>query len=174
MNDNQQNTPVSFGPLVADIVAPIDVLRKAITEEAMRIAAEFHERRLELSEGFSNLNVVVRERSEGKSVQIGWAIFHFRNGRRTGVSALKKHRGSSGYDLATIKLNSPDWLKAWACETELRLRPLREALDRLTSMERDAKVIAGRIAPQTFEDGSMGDDEDNQHLLGHDFIEMSQ
>lgn len=174
MSQTTQNYPVSFAPLVADIVTPIDALRRAITDEAIRVATEFHTHRLELSEGFSNLNVVVRERSEGKSVQIGWALFHFRNGKRTGISALKKHRGASGYDLATIKLNSPDWLKAWACETELRLRPLREALDRLTSMERDAKVIAGRIAAPTFEEGLQGDDEDNQQPLGHDFVEMSQ
>ncbi|MCU1137026.1 MULTISPECIES: conjugative transfer protein MobI(A/C) [Stenotrophomonas] len=173
MNAPPQNTPVSYAPLAAALLTPIEALRKAIFVDAQNIAAEFHEKRMEITEGFSNINVVVRERNEGRSISIGWAIFHFRNGKRTGVTQLKKRRGVASYDLAAIKLHAPGWLQPLAVETEMRLRPLREALDRLTVLERDARVIANRVAPLTFGEESMGDDEDNRQPLGQDFVEMS-
>jgi len=89
------------------------------------------------------------------------------------VTQLKKRRGVASYDLAAIKLHAPGWLQPLAVETEMRLRPLREALDRLTVLERDARVIANRVAPLTFGEESMGDDEDNRQPLGQDFVEMS-
>lgn len=173
MNAPLDAAPVSYTPLTDPLFAQIAAIRKAIFDDARNIAAEFHQKRVEISEGFSNLNVLVRERNEGRSVQIGWAVYHFRKGKRTGVTALPKRKGVALYDLASIKLHSPDWLQPLAVETEMRLRPLREALDRLTALEKDARVIANRLVPSTFGEHPMADDDENQRPLGQDFVEMN-
>ncbi|MGE8280051.1 MAG: conjugative transfer protein MobI(A/C) [Stenotrophomonas sp.] len=153
----------------------ISMLRKEIFQEALSIAEEFHVKRVEIAESFSNLNAYVRERNDGRSVEITWVLYHFRNGNRTGRTQLKKHRGVPGYDIATLKLNSPEWLHGLAIETELRFRPLRETLLELTVMERRANAIATRLtqaAPDAPEDDMAEDDEIFPPWYPRDFVDM--
>lgn len=144
MNDTNSKQPQDHAPTLSAIQSAIAEARKMILADAERIVEEFKERRKEISEGFSNLNVLVRNRQDGRSIAIIWVLFHFRNGYRTGQTNLKKKRGSH-YDIAVIRLAAPSWLEPLAVDTELALRPLRDALDRLTNMERDLRVIDARL-----------------------------
>ncbi|HEY0660495.1 MAG TPA: hypothetical protein VGD21_04105 [Lysobacter sp.] len=91
---NDINT-TDYASKLVKLEAGIADARNAIYQQALSIAEEFHERRKEISEGFSNINVQVRSRHGGRSIHIGWSIFHFKNGFKTGAVSVRKRRGVS-------------------------------------------------------------------------------
>lgn len=142
----------------------IDRQRDDILARAFALGEEFTRRRSELlAEGFNGLNVLARKR--GRSVQIKWVIYHYKKGRRTGVENLPKSRNSPSYDLPVLKRRAPEELHEAISDIEGQLRPLREALARLTEMDTALKVVASRLG---FDDlisaapaASTDDDEDD-------------
>lgn len=168
--------PTPYAPLAAELNLAMGAFRKAIYLEALKLAEGFHVKRVEISGGsFSNLNAYVRERNDGRSVEITWVLYHFRNGSRTGRTQLKKHRGAPGYDFAGLRANSPEWLHDLAIETELRFRPLRETLLELTVVERRINAIARRLTPAASdapEDDTAEDDEIFPPWYPRDFVDM--
>lgn len=139
---------IGTNQLIKEVLATHDgirALRISLFEAAQRLGKEYSDRRTKASESFSNLNLSARMR--GRSVQIQWVLYHFKNGRRNGVTNVPKPRSVRDYDLATVKRKSPEWLHEIAIETELKARPLRECFARLIDLERDLEVIANRVCP---------------------------
>ena len=132
-----------FLPAHEQSVAGVADMRKALAQAARDLDAEYERRREELG-GFCALNLKVMERNKGRSIQIYWVIYHFRNGHRTGATMVAKPKGATAFDLATLRRAAPDWIHELVTEIELRARPLRETLEDLTSITRCLRSIEKR------------------------------
>jgi hypothetical protein len=94
-------------------------------------------------DGFVSLRLMVRRR--GGSVTLSWAYFHFRGGRRTGITMMSKRRRARHYDLDAIEASMPSSLVQAAVDTELGARALRETLAELLEIERGLLSMQRRL-----------------------------
>lgn len=137
----------------ADAGRAIQALRQRALDQAEALAAEFLEKREELrlsvGDGFIAIYLDVGARGEGRYVHVNWRLGHFRNGVRTGSTRISKRRGSTDYDLATLRAKTPEWARPLIDETEMRARPIREALARLTEMDAALGVVMRRLSDPT-------------------------
>lgn len=140
--------PADAGELLT-LSDQVDQARERLYRELLKVGERFVEKRMALAQGgFSGLNLLVRKR--GRSVSAVWAMFHFKNGKRTGITHLPKVKGSAIYDVFTIGRNAPAWLYEAAVEVEMEVRPIREALLRLTEMDKALSVINARVGNRYF------------------------
>lgn len=122
----------------------VDIARQALLEQAYALGTEYTERRTAAAGGqFAGLTLIARRRK--RSVTIGWVVLHFKQGRRTGTQNIPKSRASLAYDVSALKRKSPDWLHEAAVEAELKARPLREALAKLTDADMALRSAATRL-----------------------------
>lgn len=127
----------------------VEQARERLYRALLAIGDRYVEKRTELAMGgFSGLNLLVRKR--GRSVSATWCLFYFKNGKRTGITNLPKVKGSPMYDVHTIGRNVPAWLYEAAVEIEMEVRPIREALLRLTEMDKALGVIDARVGARYF------------------------
>lgn len=136
-------TPLAEASELIELSEATERARERLYQQLLKIGDRFVERRTALANGeFCGLNLIVRKR--GKSVSAVWANFHFKNGKRSGITNLPKVKGSPSYDLFTIGRNTPEWLYGAAVAIEMEVRPIRETLYRLTDIDRALGVMNAR------------------------------
>lgn len=147
----------------------VDVARQGLLEQAYALGTEYTERREAESGGqFAGLTLIARRRK--RSVTIGWAVLHFKQGKRTGTENIPKSRASLAYDVSAVKRKSPEWLHEAAIEAELKARPLREALAKLTDADFALRAAATRLQlddllmPVSEFDGSSANDDVHEKI----------
>jgi len=146
LNAHLENTNAAIVTATAATLAGINATRQLIYGSALEVSRQYTERRADAALGrFSGLNMIVRARSGGRSIQIYWVMLHYRNGSRVGMTSVPKPKRAMHFDTATIKRKATEWLADIAVEAELEVRPLREALERLTNCERAFRVAATRL-----------------------------
>lgn len=146
MNDiahDSQGIALKKHQSMSELIAGVHRYRAQLYQQGLDIAQEYTSRRAELASGhFCNLNLMVRARNNGRSVQMVWVLMHFRGGKRTGATNVPKPRTTQDFDLSTLKRSSPEWMHELVVQSELKLRPIREHLSRLTVIEREMRLIA--------------------------------
>lgn len=142
-DDGSASSP---GQSVADAVQS---LREAVVRQANALVEQFMEERARLQktigDGFIGTTFSVRERNDGRSIQLAWGVAHFRAKRFTGMTSVPKKRGDANYDLAKLKGVTPPWAHELVIETEMKARLLRDVLMRLTEMDTALQVVTRRL-----------------------------
>lgn len=127
----------------------LEEARDRLHRKALELGTRFVERRTEAGAGaFCGLNLIVRRR--GNSVQVGWANFHYKNGNRTGITNVKKAKGSAIYDVPVLKKDQPEWVHEAAVETEMQARVIREALALIVSLDKNLISLNDRVGGKLF------------------------
>jgi len=76
---------------------------------------------------------------------------------RTGVTNVRKAKGSTIYDVTMIKKDQPDWVHEAAVETEMQARVLREGLAVIVALEKNLHSlndgVGGKVFTALTEDG---------------------
>lgn len=140
----------------------IQSLRELALAHARDLVKEYSDRRTELQmaegDSFIGLVLVVRARSENRSIQISWGTQHFKNRKLVGTSDVRgKKRGETSYDVHTLQSQAPTWAKELVKEYELKARPIRDALQRLTEMDTDLRVVTTRLKKDTHAEQDEGE-----------------
>lgn len=136
-------------------------VKKEVLEEARMLEETYNLKRSEMSnQGFCNLNFRMRHRNEN-NIQAEWYLSHFKNGRRTGTTNIKKNRGSHAYDVRLLKSSSPECMHSLVEATEIQARKIRKKIKTLsmihallTSLARDQNKNEDEPGPQNYEDSS--------------------
>ena len=136
-------------------------VKKEVLEEARMLEETYNLKRSEISnQGFCNLNFRMRHRNEN-NIQAEWYLSHFKNGRRTGTTNIKKNRGSHAYDVRLLKSSSPECMHSLVEATEIQARKIRKKIKTLsmihallTSLARDQNKNEDEPGPQNYEDSS--------------------
>lgn len=132
-----------------DVVAAVQALRAAVVQQANALAEHYiaERERLQTTVGDSFIGTTfsVRERNDGRSVQLAWGVAHFRAKRFTGMTSVPKRRGDANYDLAKLKGVTPAWAHELVIETEMKARLLRDVLLRLTEVDTALQVVNRRL-----------------------------
>lgn len=167
------DTPADLLPLTTSLDSLADAseiylkVRANLAAHAKEAQAQYGRKREEISQGFCGLNVEVAVRSNGRSVSITWVLFHFRNGARTGTTAVAKPKGSLHFGIQELKRQSPEWMHELVVATEMSLRPIREALLHIKDADIAQRVAATRIRKQI---GALGGAVDVGNLDADDLL----
>jgi hypothetical protein len=137
--------PLDANAELAALAAHIESMRNTLFLKAMTIAKGFMQSHINERNGvFSGVRMMVRRRKG--SIAISWVVFHYKNGKRTGMTMVRKPANAHHYDLNTLEKKLPRSLHQAAADAEIRARPIREALSGLVEMARTLHVIEARIA----------------------------
>ena len=145
-------------------------LRASLHQRALDLSTEYAERREAMGHGFANLNLQVQKHNDGRTITLYWGLLHFRKGKKTGFTLLKRSKGALHFDLTAVAANAPEWLRPLAKEIELRARPIREALVEVTGIERRMRVIANRLQLENIYDSTQSDENDPAFALPDGFV----